>query len=417
MRAACGGRFIGEGRLNTLRVIFSPKMLIMLALGFAAGVPFLVTKDILKAWLTESDVSLAAIGLSTAFGLPYTFKFAWAPLMDVYVPPFLGRRRGWILLAQICLAAAIIGLGQLDPKQSLLWIGIMALSVTFFSATQDIAIDAHRREFLKDEELGFGTAVYMNAYRGGNLASIAAAFLVAEKFGYDWAHVAVAGMLIVGAVAVLLSPEPQVDGPPPRTLREGVVEPFKDFFKRRGAILILLFILLYKVGDNMASAMNVPFILKLGFEKTDYLVIVKGLGLGALFIGMLLGGALMVRLGLYLSLIIFGILQMVSTAGFAVLAVVGKSTAVLTSVVTFEFLSMGLGTAAYGTFMAMQTNKRFTATQYALLTSLMAVPGVVVSMFTGYMAEGLGWTGFYLLCAAAAIPGLLLIPKVYSSES
>lgn len=388
-----------------------------MALGFAGGVPFSITRDFLKAWMTEANVDLGTIGLFSGLTLPFTIKFLWAPGLDRYVPYGLGRRRGWLIISQICLAVAILFLGQIDPRQSLLWIAIMALTVSFFSATQDIAIDAHRREFLTNEELGFGSALYMNMYRVGQLSSLAVGIFVAQHFGYAYAHVAMAMMLVVGAIATLLSKEPQMTEQAPATLVSAAVEPLREFFRRKGAWLILAFFLFYKIGDNMAGAMTVPFILKLGFDKTDYLYIVKGVGMFALFGGMLLGGALMVRLGLFWSLISFGVLQMVSTAGFAWLALVGKSFPVLTSVVVFELMSTGLGTAAYATFMAMQTDRRFTATQYALFTSLMALPGTLAAMATGFMAEAFGWPGFYLTCALVAIPGLLLIPKICSPET
>lgn len=392
-------------------------MLVILGFGFAAGVPYNVTRDLLKAWVTESGADLASIGLFSMVTLPLTLKFIWAPLMDRYVPPFLGRRRGWILLAQIGLALSLIFLGQTNPKENLLWVAIAALVVSFFHASHDIVIDAHRREFLTTEELGFGSGLYMNMYRAGMIAALAVGILVAQNYSYEMAYWAVAGLILVGVITDFCAEEPKITGSPPASLKEAVIEPFKEFFRRPGALLILLFFLLYKLGDNMGSAMTVPFVLKMGFEKTDYLYIVKGVGMIALFAGMLAGGAVMLRLGLFWSLIAFGILQMLSTAAFALLAFTGKSYPVLTGVVVFELLSTGLGTTAYATFMALQTNKRFTATQYALFTSLMAIPGTVAASITGYIAEATGWMGFYVICALVAIPGLFLIPKVWTPEN
>lgn len=397
---------------KVFKELLTKKMLTMVGLGFASGLPFLITKDILKAWMTESNVDLGTIGLFSALSMPYTLKFIWSPFMDRFVPPFLGRRRGWIIIAQIGLMIAIACLGQFDPKNQLTWIAVMALVQTFFAASQDIAIDAHRREYLSETELGFGNAVYMNAYRGANLASLAMAFFAAEKFGWQMAHILLALMVLVGMVTVLLSKEPEVQSPPPRSLKEAVVEPFVEFFKRPGAWMILSFVMLYKIGDNMASAMNVPFILKMGFEKTDYLVIVKGIGIVSLFVGMLLGGIVQARLGLRKSLVIFGILQMASTFCFAFLQIYGKDHTLLTGIVIFELLSTGLGATAYATFVALQTNVKFTATQYALLTSLMSVPLTVVASFTGYMAEYLGWIGFYIVCSLVALPGIALVKWV-----
>lgn len=397
---------------ETLRALFSWKMLSMLALGFSSGVPFLITKDILKARLVDANIDIATIGLFSAVSLPSAYKFLWSPLMDRYSMPFLGRRRGWILFTQVALLLSIGFLGQLDPAQSLAWVSAVAVAVAFFGASQDIVLDAFRREFLKDEELGLGTGIWINAYRLANLVTVGAAFALADRFTYATVHWVLAAMMIVGILAVLFSPEPEVTTAPPRTLREAVVGPFREFFSRRGALLILSFILLYKIGDNLASAMNVPFILKMGYTKEQYFYIVKGLGMGALFGGMFMGGVLMFRLGVNRALWIFGALQMVSTLGFALLATVSQSVFILSGVVAFELLTTGLGTTAYSAFMALQTNKKFTATQFALMTSLMAVPISLGAMTTGYLAQWLGWFGFYVFCALSAIPGLLLLLKV-----
>ncbi len=410
-----------NGIIHTVKVIFSWRMLAMFAFGIASGFPFYIVKDVLKAWMTDASVDLATIGLFSAVTMPYTLKFIWSPVMDRFVPPFLGRRRGWILMAQLALIGTIALLGQFDPNRSLQWIAVTALCVSFFGASQDIALDAFRREYLSNEELGFGTGVWMNAWRLGMYVSVGVSFLAADAdVAWSTIHVLLSLMMVGGIATVLLVPEPRVEEPYPRTLRESVVEPFVEFFERRGALLILAFILLYKIGDNMAGALNIPFILTQGFTKTEYFVIVKGIGMLCLFGGVLAGGAAMVRLGIARSLWIFGLLQAVSTVFFATLVWVDHGTPfweeyrhlLLTAIVGFEFLATGMGQAAYATYMAIQTNKRFTATQYALLTSLMAVPGTVAASITGFMAEGLGWSGFYIACALAALPGMLLLFKV-----
>jgi PAT family beta-lactamase induction signal transducer AmpG len=341
--------------------------------------------------------------------------------MDWYVPPFFGRRRGWILMAQVGLIGTIVLLGRFNPHESLLWIGVMALAVAFFGASQDIALDAFRREYLSNEELGFGTGVWMNAWRLGMYVSVGVSFLAADA-QVDWSiiHILLSIMMIGGVITVLLVPEPKVEVAYPKSLKESVVEPFLDFFKRDGILFILLFILLYKIGDNMAGALNIPFILKQGFTKTEYLVIVKGIGMLGLFGGVLLGGAIMVRLGIAKSLWVFGILQAASTVCFAIIVWVDHDTVfwadyrhmILSGIVCFEFLATGMGQAAYATYMAIQTNKRFTATQYALLTSLMAVPATLAASITGYMAKWFGWSSFYVLCALAALPGMYLLLKI-----
>ncbi|OQY51256.1 MAG: hypothetical protein B6230_05340 [Desulfobacteraceae bacterium 4572_89] len=410
----------GPSFTQILKTMLSWKMLVMLFFGFSSGFPFYIIKDVLKLWMTESNVDLATIGMFSALGLPYTLKFVWSPLMDGYVPGFLGRRRGWILIAQLGLLISIALMGQFDPGKSLFWIMIMGLCINFFGASQDIALDAFRREYLTTDELGFGTGVWMNAWRLGMYVSVGLSLLT--EWGFSWAsiHILLALMMGIGIITCLLVSEPVVAETPPVSLKEAIVEPFMEFFKRHGALLVLLFILLYKIGDNMAGAMTIPFILKMGFSKTEYFVIVKGIGMFGLFGGVLIGGSIMIRLGIAKSLWVFGILQAVSTAFFAVLVMIDRNSllwldfrqVILGSVVGFEFFATGLGQAAYATYMAVQTNKRFTATQYALLTSLMAVPSVFAASITGFMAKYLGWEIFYLTCALIALPGMFLLVKI-----
>jgi PAT family beta-lactamase induction signal transducer AmpG len=397
---------------STIKTILSLKMLAMLALGFASGFPFYVVREVLKAWLTDASIDLGTIGLFSAVALPYTWKFIWSPAMDGYTPPFLGRRRGWMLMTQVGLLILIAGMGQLDPTKSLTPMAVVAFCIAVFSASQDIALDAFRREYLTDEELGLGTGIWMNAWRFGMFASTGTAFFLADDIGYPAVHLVLSLMMGVGIITTLLVSEPEIEVAAPQTLQEAVIEPFREFFSRGGAWWVLTFILLYKIGDNMAGAMNIPFILKMGFTKKEYFVIVKGIGMLALFGGAFLGGIIMLRLKIANSLWVFGVLQAVSTACFALLLIVGKNQIVLTMIVAFEFLATGLGQAAYASYMAVQTNKRFTATQYAMMTSLMAIPGTVAAAITGYMAEFLGWSGFYIACALAAIPGMMLLVKI-----
>ena len=397
---------------STIKTILSLKMLAMFTLGFASGFPFYVVRDVLKLWLTDANVDLGTIGLFSAVALPYTWKFIWSPAMDGYTPPFLGRRRGWMLLTQIGLLILIAAMGQLDPTKSLSMMAVVAFCIALFSASQDIALDAFRREYLTDEELGLGTGIWMNAWRFGMFASTGTAFLLSDDIGYPAVHIVLSLMMGIGIITTLLVSEPDTGVAAPQTLKEAVVEPFAEFFSRGGAWWVLAFILLYKVGDNMAGAMNIPYILKMGFTKQEYFVIVKGIGMFALFGGAFLGGIVMIRLGIANSLWVFGILQAVSTACFALLMIVGKNHVILTGIVAFEFLATGLGQAAYATYMALQTNKRFTATQYAMMTSLMAIPGTAAAAITGYMAEYLGWSGFYITCALVAVPGMLLLIRI-----
>jgi PAT family beta-lactamase induction signal transducer AmpG len=403
------------------KLMFSWKMIAMFTFGFVSGFPFYVVKDVLKAWMTDANVDLTTIGLFSAVSLPYTLKFIWSPAMDSITPSFLGRRRGWILIAQIGLIITIALIGQFDPARSLWWIAIIALGIAFFGASQDIALDAFRREYLTDEELGFGTGVWMNSWRLGMYVSVGVSFFLADgKVSWANIHIILSFMMLIGIITTFLVPEPKVDVAPPVSLNEAIVQPFVEFFSRDGAIMVLLFILLYKLGDNMAGAMNIPFILKMGFSKTEYFVIVKGIGMIGLFGGVLAGGAIMIRLGIAKSLWVFGILQAISTAFFALLIIIGHDTElwvlhrnhILAAIVGFEFFATGLGQAAYATYMAIKTNKKFTATQYALLTSLMAVPGTIIAASTGYMAKTFGWTNFYIVCAFLAVPGMLLLFKL-----
>lgn len=397
---------------STIKIIFSPKMLAMFTLGFSSGFPFYVIREVLKAWLTDANVDLGTIGLFSAVALPYTWKFVWAPAMDGITPPFLGRRKGWMLLTQIGLLILIASMGQLDPAKSLKMMAVVAFSIALFSASQDIVLDAFRREYLTDEELGLGTGIWMNAWRFGMFASTGTAFFLADKIGFPAVHLVLSLMMGIGIITTLIVPEPETGVAAPQTIQEAVIEPFLEFFRRGGAWWVLSFILLYKIGDNMAGAMNIPFILKMGFTKQEYFVIVKGIGMLALFGGAFLGGIVMIRLGIANSLWVFGILQAVSTAGFALLVIFGKNHLLLSGIVAFEFLATGMGQAAYASYMALQTNKRFTATQYAMMTSLMAIPGTAAAAVTGYMVESIGWTGFYTVCALAALPGMLLLFRI-----
>lgn len=399
-----------EKKQALISIIFSRRMLVALIMGFACGLPLLLTKSVLQAWMKEEGVDLAVIGLFALVGLPYTVKFLWAPLLDSFTLPFLGRRRGWMLIAQIALIISITGLGFTNPAGSPWLVAVAAFFVTFFSASQDIVVDAYRREDLADEELGFGSSLYVNGYRVGMLLASGGGLIMADYMPFSLVYLIMASCLLPGIITTLLTPEPPVAGTP-HSFSEAVVEPFKEYFSRKSALIILAFILLYKIGDTMASEMTIPFYLDTGFSKTEIGAVVKIFGFWATIAGNLLGGLLMLRLGIYRSLWIFGFLQAISTAGFALLARVGYNVSLLSGVIAFENLSSGMGTAAYVAFMASITNKKFTATQYALLTSLMGIPRVFASAPTGIMAKHMGWESFFIACVLIAIPGMLLLLK------
>ncbi|AGA91785.1 Major Facilitator Superfamily transporter [Thioflavicoccus mobilis 8321] len=391
------------------RTVFSGRMAVAAVMGFSCGLPLLLTLSVLQAWMTEEGVDLGTIGLFALVQLPYTLKFLWAPLTDRFTLPFLGRRRGWLLVFQTLLMLAIIALGLTNPVADPWLVAGCALAVTFFSASQDIVVDAYRREALADDELGLGASLYVNGYRIGMLLAGGGGLILADFVSFQTVYLLLGLAMLVGIVTTLLAPEPaQLQGAP-RSIRAAVVEPFVEFFRRDAALWILAFILLYKLGDSMASAMTTPFYLDIGFSKSEIGAVVKLFGFWATIAGGLLGGLLILRAGLYRSLWYFGLLQAVSTAGFALLALVGPSTLALAGVIAFENLSGGMGTAAFVGFMAALTDRRFTATQYALLSSLMGVPRVLASAPTGYLAEGFGWVGFFVLCTLIAIPGLLIL--------
>ena len=396
---------------ETLRTILSGRMLVAALMGFSSGLPLLLTGSVLQAWMKKEGVDLGTIGLFALVGLPYTLKFLWAPLTDRYAPPLLGRRRGWLLAVQVALVAAIAGLSLMQPAQHPGLLALAALLVTFFSASQDIVIDAYRREALADRELGLGASLYVNGYRVGMLLASGGGLILADFLPFPVVYRLMAGFMLLGILTTVFAPEPEVAEGTPTSLREAVIRPFVDYFSRRHAVLVLLFILLYKVGDTMASHMSTPFYLDIGFSMTEIGTVVKLFGFGATIGGGLLGGILILRTGIYRALWSFGILQALSTAGFALLAWTGYSLPLLAGVIAFENLSAGMGTAAFVAFMASLTNRRFTATQYALLSSLMGIPRVIVAAPTGYLAEWMGWFGFFVFCALVAVPGLLLLTR------
>ena len=400
-----------ENQGSILKVICSRRMLVALLMGFSCGLPLLLTISVLQAWMKEEGVDLTVIGMMALVGLPYTLKFLWAPFLDRFTLPFLGRRRGWLLVAQVSLIFSIVSLGFTDPGKNPWIVAFAAFLVTFFSASQDIVVDAYRREDLPDQELGLGSSLYVNGYRVGMLLASGGGLIMADYIPFSMVYLIMAVCILPGVITTLLAPEPTITHGTPQTIREAVVDPLVEYFKRQGALWILAFILLYKIGDTMASAMTTPFYLDIGFSKTEIGAIVKLFGFWAVIAGTLIGGVLMLRLGINRSLWIFGFLQAISTACFALLARIGHSVLALSGVISFENLSSGMGTAAYMAFMASITNKKFTATQYALLTSLMGVPRVLASAPTGFLAKNVGWASFFIVCTLIAIPGMLLLLK------
>ncbi|MBY0372087.1 AmpG family muropeptide MFS transporter [bacterium] len=396
--------------VNTLKALCTRRMLAVFLLGFSSGLPLLLVGGTFKFWMAEAKVNLATIGAFALVQTPYSMKFLWAPLLDRYAPPFLDRRRGWILIFQLALAAALCLFSFFDPQTNLAALAGVCLLVAFLSASQDIAIDAYRREVLHDEEQGLGASFGVNGYRIGLLVAGGGALALAQFFSWATAYRVMGLAMLVSVIATLIAPSVSAKVKAPRNLKEAVVEPFLEFLKRGYAFEILLFILLFKIGDQMASEMFSPFYEQMGYTKLQVAGISKVFGLWATIIGGTIGGLFLVRYPLHSCLWVFGILQIVSTLGFSWLAVLpSPHLDVLTIVVTFENLCGGMGTAAYVGFMALLTDRRFTATQYALLTSFMSVPRIFFGSLSGSVALNLGWTTYFVFCGLIGLPGLLML--------
>jgi PAT family beta-lactamase induction signal transducer AmpG len=390
------------------------RMLICIFTGFSSGLPLYILISLLPAWLRSEGVDLKSIGLFALIGLPFTWKFLWAPLFDRYIPP-LGRRRGWLLITQIALLLSIPVFGSLNPKLNLWTIAYLATVVAFFSASQDIVLDAYRRELLPDVELGIGNAVHVNAYKIAGLVPGSLSLVLADHLPWSAVFTITALFMLPGLIMTILVSEPQLKQGAPKTLQQAIVEPFHEFITRNGwqsAGMILAFIFFYKLGDSMATALATPFYLDMGFSKTEIGLVAKNAGLWPSVIGGLLGGAWMVKLGINRALWIFGVVQMLAILGFAWLAVVGHSLFWLAVVIGVEAFGVGLGTAAFVAYIAHTTHPLYTATQFALFTSLAAVPRTFANAATGWLVESMGWVMFFLFCFVIALPGMLLLIKV-----
>ncbi len=429
-----------ERILATLGSLANRRIGVVILLGFSSGLPLALTGGTLQAWMAVEGVDMVTIGIFTMVGLPYVFKFLWAPLLDRFVLPFLGRRRGWIVVFQLALIIIILVLGQLSPER-IPWIVFgVALAIAFSSASQDIVVDAYRTDVLEEREWGPGAGVFVTGYRIAMLISGAIALILAESIGWRLTYMLMAGLMTIGVLAALWGPEPDERVVPPRTLQEAVWRPLKEFFLRwssqpegqrtaqgilgkavwkmlkefftrtRVAWAFLALIVLYKLGDAFAGSLTTAFLLKgPGFSLSEVGVINKGFGLAATIIGALFGGLVITRLGLYRSLLFFGILQAVSNLSFMVLAYVGKVYPVMVFAIGFENLCGGMGTAAFLAFLMALCDHRFTATQFALLSSLAALGRVFVGPPSGFLADSVGWVVFFFITFLAALPGLILL--------
>jgi PAT family beta-lactamase induction signal transducer AmpG len=406
---------LADVRRSWTDILFSRKMLACIFLGFTSGMPLYVLISLVPAWLRSNHVDLATIGLFALIGLPYTWKFVWSPLMDRYKLPFLGRRRGWALLTQLVLLLSIGVLGQFDPSTSIQVIVAVVFIVALFSASQDIVIDAYRRELLADDELGTGTSIFVNAYRLSGLVPGSLALILADHQPWTVVFWVTGAFMLVGIITTLMIKEVSDDALAPHTLRQAVINPFVEFFSRDGitaGLAILGFLFLYKLGDNMATALATPFYIDMGYSLTEIGSVAKIAGLWASIAGGVLGGIIMLKVSINRALWLFGFVQLGTIIPYIWLSQAGHSLPGLFVVVSGEYLGVGLGTIALTAFMARETSKAFTATQFALFSSFIAVPRTLANASTGFIVEAVGWTQFFVLCAIVAIPGMLLLLKV-----
>lgn len=404
-----------QHRQTFKEAILNRRMLICAFTGFTSGLPLYVLIQLIPAWLRVEGVGLAEIGFFALVGFPYTWKFLWSPVIDRFTLPLLGHRRGWMFVTQLALLVSIGAMGFIKPDLSIWTVAYLASAVAFFSASQDIVLDAYRRELLPDLELGLGNAIHVQTYRLSGLVPGSLALILADHLPWHTVFVVVALFMAVGLGLTLVIREAIKDPSPPKTMREAVIEPFREFKHRQGlgaAALALAFLFFYKLGDNMATALSTPFYIDLGFSLTQIGSIAKFASLTAAIVGGVIGGVVMIKLSINRALWLFGVVQVISILGFAWLAESGANPWVLGTVVAFEYLGVGLGSAALVAFMARMTNLTFAATQFALFTAFASVPRIFANAVTGVIVEQVGWTNFFLLCTVVAIPGMLLLFRV-----
>jgi MFS transporter, PAT family, beta-lactamase induction signal transducer AmpG len=420
------------GWFSSLAIYRRPRLVAVLLMGFSSGLPLALTFATLSFRLAEIGVSRTAIGLFALVGVPYSVKFLWSPLIDrLPIPLFtsrLGRRRGWALAIQPLLALAILALGLVDPRSAPGLTALAALAVAFLSASQDIVIDAYRIELLRPEEQGAGAAATQWGYRFGMLAASAGALYAASFGGWDFAYGLMAALMLVGMAAVWFTPEPGgLSAPEPLPgsttlaqaaawLRRAVVAPFGDMLTRDGVLAILAFVILYKFGDALAATMSNPLYVSLGFTKVELANIAKVYGFAASLAGLALGGIVVLRLGVMRALLVCGILQMLSNLMYALQVSAGHSLVALAFTIGVENLTGGMGSAAFVAYLSGLCNVAFTATQYALLSSLAAVGRTTLSASGGALADMLGWSPFFILATAACLPGLAILLWIMRGE-
>ena len=391
------------------QVLSSPRIWLLVALGFASGLPLLLVGGTLSIWMKNEGVNLKTIGVFTLVSMPYALKFLWAPFLDRYALPFLGRRRGWMLVTQLGLAGAIAFMGTIDPKQSPFTLAWASLLVAFLSSSQDVVIDAWRTDTLTPEERGLGASTYTMGYRFGIIAASPLALFLSDQLGWPQTYQVMAVLMLLGMVGTFFAREPEGTRAP-RTLSDAVVLPFGEYFRRPGALSVLLFLVLYKLGEAFAGpAVTGPFVSGLGFTNTEIAAINKLPSMIAAITGGLLGGALMIRLSMRHCLYLFGALQALTNLTFLALALVGKNYWMLTAAVTVDNLCGGMATTAFVAYLTSLCNKRFSATQYALLSALATLGGRLVSATWGVLVTWMGWPAYFVLTVFLSAPALILL--------
>ena len=388
----------------------SPRIFAVMLLSFSSGLPLALTGSTLQAWYTVAGVNLMTIGILTMVGQPYAYKFLWAPLMDRFAPMKIGRRRSWVFLMQFGLAIGLVIMAFLNPEHMPWLLASVALAVAFFSASQDIAIDAYRADVLSVKERGFGASVTNLGYRVAMVVSGALSLIIAAKIGWRFTYLIMAGLMMLSMLITLKSPRPSEYAGSPGTFREAVVEPFRDFITRENAIALLLFMVLYKICDAFALSLNTTFLIRgVGFSLIDVGSITKIVGLVGALLGSIVGGLLLPRMGLYRSLMVFGILQMTSNLSFAILAIVGKSYSVMAGSIFLDYFCGGLSSVAIVVLLMSLCNKRFTATQYALFSAITALGRIFVGPVAAVVVEHIGWVQFYIWSFIIGLPSLLIL--------
>jgi MFS transporter, PAT family, beta-lactamase induction signal transducer AmpG len=395
---------------SPLTMIFDQRLLAALLLGFASGLPLALSGATLQAWLTTQGASLQSIAWFSLAGLPYTWKFLWSPGLDRFALPFGGRRRGWMVLIQIALAFVLMNMASTTVPEDLQGLAVLAVILAFLSASQDIVIDAWRTEVLSPAQRGMGAAMAVMGYRIGMLVSGALALILAQTWSWQAVFTLMAAIFMVLPLVSLWAPEPELSISPPKTLQEAVIGPLKEFMGRRGAWLLLLLVVAYKLSDAFATALSTTFLLRgVGFSLAEVGVVNKAVALIATLLGAVIGGVGLARLGLVRALLLFGGLQALAALGFFALSMIGHDLGLMVFAVTIENLTSGMGTAAFAALLMGLCSPKYSATQFALLSALSAVGRVYVGPISGLLAESLGWPAFFLFSIAAGLPGLVLV--------